>query len=419
MLELCIAKDVLSEILYENKTFKHALHAKCFSNNEYKKYKTIVSALVGCELRHHFLIKKVLSKLGVDLTSEERIVLSLAITNNHFLKRLPQKDVNEYLKGVFHEKYPLIVHVLDEKLSLFDYVEIEHRSIEFLSLKFNLPKWLLKNFIKEIGLSKTYRIAQTLSKPLNQTYRANPYNEKAKSILDNSKKILGQERYPSIYEVPRKLLREHPELNGEHLFRIDYHIKELIDEYQNELVGEVSVYAEQDDSLVLELLARSKNKLGVNVVCPNYEERTNLVRSVRLQKAKNIYVFKANDVTSMKTGISRKQELFYCFPESSSYSFINVYPDYIVRFRSNIIDGFVNKQKDALEKCSNFVCDGGSLIYLVDTMDYRETKEVTQCFLSSHPEFSLVKEKQMIPEKNHGSFLYYAILKLENQDGEN
>ena len=187
---------------------------------------------------------------------------------------------------------------------------------------------------------------------------------------------------------------------------------------QNSLLEEVCVYSDEDDSLPLEELARSKNRIGINVVCPTYEERTKLVRSIRLQKAKNINVFKANDILSMKTGISRKSELFYCFPKSSSYALINKYPDYVVRFRNTLIDGFIENQKKALHNCAEFICDGGELVYIVNTLNQRETKEVVDAFLQSHQSFVLVKDEQIIPDKKNNLFLYWAILKLEKKNVE-
>lgn len=413
MVELLVSKNVLSEILYENKTFKHALNDQCFSKKEYVSYKKVVSGLVGCELRHHFLFKKVLDKTHLEFNLDERTYLYLALANNHYLKALDIKEVNKYLEDLFNEKYSQIEKILTPEYSLFDYLDVDKKSFDYLSIRYNLPKWLLKAWSKEIGLSKTYRVIRELAKPANLTYRLNPYNEHAKDLLDKHKNIFGKKVCYEVVEIPRKLLRENHDLKGDHLFEIDYHLKQLVDEVQSELLEEVCIYSDEDDSLVLEELARSKHKLGVNVVCPSYEERTKLVRSIRNQKAKNINVFKADDVVSMKTGISRRTELFYCFPKSSSYTLINKYPDYIVRFRNTSIDEFVNNQKKALNNCAEFICDGGELIYLVNTLNYRETKGIIDSFLQSHPSFKLIKVNQIIPDKTSSTFLYYAVLRSE------
>lgn len=83
-----------------------------------------------------------------------------------------------------------------------------------------------------------------------------------------------------------------------------------------------------------------------------------------------------------------------------------------------MIDQFVINQQEALEKCAEFICDGGELIYVVNTLDHRETKDIVYRFLQMHTSFTLVKEKQILPEKTSGSFLYYAVLKLENKSVE-
>ncbi len=418
MTELLVSKNVLSDILYENKTFKRSLNDQCFSKKEYSQYKKVVSGLVGCELRHHFLFKKVLDKLHIELTLDERTYLYLALANNHYLRALNIGEINKFIEDLFKEKFSNVRELLSSEFSLFDYVNINKKSFDFLSIRFNLPKWLLKAWVKEIGLSKTYRVIHHLSRPSNTTYRVNPFNEYAKEILNKNKDVLSNEILEQVVEIPRKVLQQRPELKGEVLFEIDPNLKRIVDQIQNALIQEVCIYSDEDDSLPLEELARSHKNLGINVVCPTYEERTKLVRSVRLQKAKNINVFKANDVLTMKTGISRKTELFYCYPRSSSYALINKYPDYIVRFRNTSIDAFVENQKKALHDCSEFICDGGDLVYIVNTLNHKETKGVVEAFLQSHPSFILVKDEQIIPDKRLNSFLYCAVLRLKKKNVE-
>ena len=417
MTELLVAKNVLSDILYENKTFKHSLSDHCFSKKEYQSYQKVVSGLVGCELRHHFLLKKVLDRLHINPTLDERTFLYLALANNHFLKALNIKEVNKYLEDIYGEKYAEIEFILKPEVSLFDFLDINKKSFDYISIRFNMPKWLLKSWAKEVGLSKTYRILHSLSIPNQLSYRLNPYNSHYKDVLDMHKNVLGEEIYPDIVSLHRKVVQKNNELKGDHLFEIDVNLKKLVDETQSQLLEEACIYSGEDDSLPLEFLARSK-KIGVNVVCPNFEERARLVRAVRLQKGKNMNVFKANDVVSMKTGISRQTELFYCYPKSSSFAYINKYPDYIVRFRNTSIDAFVANQKKALNDCAEFICNHGELIYIVNTLNRRETSDVIEAFLQSHPSFVLLKQSQIVPDKNNNSFLYYAVLKLENKDAE-
>ena len=163
MIELLVCKDVLSEILYENKTFKRALSDQCFSKKEHSNIRRTVSALVGCELRHHFLVKKVLDKLNLELTLDQRTFLYLALANNHFLKALDIKSVNSQIEEVFGELYGKVEPLLDPNLNLFEYLNINKKSFDYISIRFNLPKWLLKSWAKEIGLSKTYRIIHQLN----------------------------------------------------------------------------------------------------------------------------------------------------------------------------------------------------------------------------------------------------------------
>ena len=293
MVELLVSKNVLSDILYENKTFKRALSDQCFSKKEHSDIRRAVSGLVGCELRHHFLFKKVLDKLHIELTLDERTFLYLALANNHFLKALNIKAVNDHLKDVFKEKFEQVEFLLSPELNLFDYVDINKKSFDYISIRFNLPKWLLKSWAKEIGLSKTYRIIHFLSKPMGQCYRLNPYNDHAKALLEKNKDVLGQEIYPGVVSLSHKTIQQHQELKGEHLIEMDYHIKQMVDQVQSQLIEEVCVYSDEDDSLPLELLARGKDKLGINVVCPHMKKEQSLFVQFVYKKRKTLMFLRA------------------------------------------------------------------------------------------------------------------------------
>ena len=84
------------------------------------------------------------------------------------------------------------------------------------------------------------------------------------------------------------------------------------------------------------------------------------------------------------------------------------------------------KMADQLMECSGnpevfgtlnkYVKDGGVLVYSTCTIEQIENEGVTERFLENHPEFTLLKEKQMIPGVDGGDGFYIAMLQKEKHE---
>lgn len=73
-------------------------------------------------------------------------------------------------------------------------------------------------------------------------------------------------------------------------------------------------------------------------------------------------------------------------------------------------------QKEILSVVHAYVKPGGKLLYSTCTIHRAENEENTNWFLKEHPEFALVKEKQMIPGVDGGDGFYIAMFQKENHE---
>lgn len=73
-------------------------------------------------------------------------------------------------------------------------------------------------------------------------------------------------------------------------------------------------------------------------------------------------------------------------------------------------------QREMLSVVNNYVKPGGKLLYSTCTIHKAENEENTAWFLKNHPEFKLVKEKQMLPGIDGGDGFYIAMLVKENHE---
>ena len=76
----------------------------------------------------------------------------------------------------------------------------------------------------------------------------------------------------------------------------------------------------------------------------------------------------------------------------------------------------VQLQRKMLSVVHEYVKPGGKLLYSTCTIHKAENEKNTAWFLKNHPEFTLVKEKQMLPGIDGGDGFYIAMLIKENHD---
>ena len=76
----------------------------------------------------------------------------------------------------------------------------------------------------------------------------------------------------------------------------------------------------------------------------------------------------------------------------------------------------VKLQREMLSVVNSYVKAGGKLLYSTCTIHKDENEGNTAWFLKNHPDFRLVKEKQMLPGVDGGDGFYIAMLVKENHE---
>lgn len=416
MIELTLANRVLVQVIDNDINFKKSL--KNVLNVETRKYSAIVSALAGCELRHHLLFEKLLKSFDVELTNEEQHLVSLGLANAYFIKKLPNEKVIEYVKDCLKDKF---VKKIEDAFffdgSISDILGLDKNTLDYVSIRFNTPSWLIKMWNKHFGVSNSFKILKANTQPGKIYVRVNPFVDKHPSLFDTNIFEPTDVQDVYLYKGNQPFKKTEACLSN-CVFAINKEIVRLFDKYLDPMTNEYCMYSYSDDSLVEEIIARSKKEKGIYLAVPDYFARPKIFGRIKSKELRNISMFSYKDKFSLQANISRKQELIIVNPISSSFDKARMYPDYLLHFKQESMDQILKAQRNALEELKEYLVHSGMFIYIVDTMNKKEGTLLIRSFLEAHKDMELVEEKQYLTGDESDCGMYYAVMKMKINEND-
>ena len=413
-----LAKDILTKITVENIPFSLALkQAFKHDNSVSKEDRSVVSAVVGCALRHYIVMERLLKDAYPNIESEGLAALLIAFSNALFIKKIAQDECNVLAQSFLKEEdtpfTDFVAPYLEEKKLVPE--DIEVGSFEFLSYRYNTPISVIKMWNKQFGNIITSRILKANSKPAPAVLRINntkisdeaffnQYPEFEKTDVPGIALFQGEGRFKNSEAYAKQLVNA-----------ISPAFKEMLDEGDLDLLRGFAVYSEYPNDLLTELLCRYESLNNIEYVAGSYSAFINAKNVVAKANNKGVNVYEAG-ASSIVTCISKPVHTFLVMPDSSRLNLLQVLPDYFLRFDINKLDELLANQGKALEEASSQVEDGGYLLYMVDTISKKECMGVVNEFVRNHPEFTFFKDKLYFPYKKFGGSYYFAVLKKGAND---
>ena len=101
MTELEVTKSILEKIILEDVPFAVAMRNGFKKNNVANASRGNISALLGCELRHHFLLDNLIERYFDKPSFEDTVYLRFYVANRLFLHRYKSDEI-----------YPLVIKTL-------------------------------------------------------------------------------------------------------------------------------------------------------------------------------------------------------------------------------------------------------------------------------------------------------------------
>ena len=404
------SKTVLLKLVNEDVPFTIALKNTFKKNNFDAVEKSNVAALVGCELRHHYIFDNLINRFFEGVEFEKTVYLRFTLANGLFLKRFPEKELVALAEQDLDKEQIYALYKFVKSTNEIIPNELDKSSPEYLSYRYNTPAWIIRMWQKQYGKGVVFK-----------TLKVN-YRQSVPSIRVNEKKIDIDEflaKHPDFSKAPvdnmiiyqgRGSPKKLPEFDNGSLYFMKMATKVLLDSLDLDVLKGIAIYTEVPNNIYLDLLTRfgeeAKADLVINNTSCYYETKRNLEK---LGKHR-MFIYEA-EYTSLLTCLSKKVHTMICMPKSSTFDLFRSTPDYFLRIKQEGLDELIANESACLAECSKYVEDGGELVYMIPTLSRKESNNIIAKFLVDNKDFELIEERQFFPFEVYDSCLYSARLK--------
>lgn len=379
---------------------------KQLDENFHNVYRKSVLGVVENIYFLDYVINKFSSTKTKKMQTEILITLRLAIYQIFFLENSKEfiivNESVEYIKKKIDIKASKFVNAIlrniirnkDQLLTDIEKLDNVNTRIEYLSIKYSYPNWLIKKFIDQFGMEK---IEEILLKN----------NEEAKlNIRVNTSKISRDELKNSLEEKGIKCVDckiAHKGMVLENIVNL-----ERLDEYKNGLFSiqsESSMLVGQilnpkENSLIIDVCAapggktmdasERLNNTGTVISRDLYEHKVKLIKNdIKRLNLKNINA-EVFDASIFDSKLENKAD--YCIVDvpCSGLGIIRRKPE--IKYNRQEIDSsnLFDIQYKILENASKYLKVDGELVYSTCTTDKKENIEVINYFLEQNKNFKLI-----------------------------
>ena len=404
-----VSHSCLMDILYKEIPFKLAIENTCNKNTVFREDRKNLTNLVGCSLRHFYIFDNIVSRLGKTFSDEQKTALYLYLSNHLFVPIISNKDMDAFLKQfeIAQEDINKINELTVEKSKLIP-DNVSNDSVEYLHYRFNVPKWVLKMWMKHFK-GYTYKIVKSINRPANHYLIKNNYK------MSNQELEMHKDIVPSaaegLYNYQGNVgpLRHTLIKSGKMVLitPAEYYLYSKLD---LDVLRKIALYSEVQNNLPYHLEAMLSNQYSMDIIAGTPEAYYPVKKELETRNLNKVNLYQTGH-TSIITCLSEKVHTFFVMPANTNFDELRRSPDYFNRIKQDALDGFIANQKLALHDASEFVEDGGELVYVVTTMNKKETVQIADDFIKNHPDFTLVEQKQFLPFDKYDSTYYFAIFR--------
>ena len=409
MVEVRFAAKIVHLVIFEGRTYLDAIDEIFPDERKIFQSSNLSVALAKEAIRHFYLYENIINELKIDLNSKQKSLVYVALSDIFYTKLLNTNNLISFLQGeIPADEFKKLLPLLKRKEPLEEMISFGKDTNFYYATKYNVPIWLAHMWRKHFGDELTKDFLESSLKHNLQHYVANTFKSSTERLLLKCPDFSSPFEDSLIYKG-NKRYQLTPEFKNDEYIDVKMGFKNIIDNLYNPF-DEVLLYSGYDDDFVKTEIIKTNGKQGLNVVVPSLNKRAELMRFIRVNDIHNVNLFEANDIYAMKAGVSYKVDTVIVFPKSTRFDIISKYPDFLLHFDRDDIDEILAGEKKALELCYDYVNEDGTLVYIVNTFNKKESKLIIEEFLANHPDFVLDREEQLIPTHPFETTMYYAFM---------
>jgi 16S rRNA (cytosine967-C5)-methyltransferase len=296
-----------------------------------------------------------------------------------------------------------VLRNIDRERERIPYPEPEEHPIEFISVRYSHPAWLVKRWIERYGFDKTIELCRLNNEAPPFTIRANRLKIKREELKELLKKDIDSIEDCSVSSNGLILkgvsnISENPAFR-EGLFYVQDEAAQMISQILDpktderildacaapggkatdiaELIGNKGVVVALDISKNgVALIKENCERLGTSIVKPYLKDAAKDISDIAKEKFDKILI----DAPCSGIGVLRR------------------HPEGKWQKKEELIIDSQKVQKRLIENLSGCLKDGGALVYSTCSTENEENDDVVEDFLNNHPEFKVDDIKQYLPE---------------------
>ena len=411
------ASKIINDVFKNNLSFKTACRV-AFKKEENPQIKQDVISVVGCALRHYYVFKELAIRQYPEISDEAFLVLSLGLANHLFAKKFEETSFNKYVENESGLSGAVdFINSFNDPKALIPQ-DIEYESKKFLSLRYNLPMWIVNLWIKNLG--KPFFIKKLFhslsSKNLNSALRINTNNISDEEFYKKYQNFGPYSlEHVAICNDENANVKGHFAVRNGDAFTYPLGYTLMCKDLDIDPMRGIAIFNGCSNHLLKELCAILGPGFKADVLCGNQAVLMEAESLKKIYRLNSISLFECPH-TAMLTCISKPVHTMFVSPENSHFQSLIDTPEYFLRCKQEDLDKYIAIEKESLLEASKQVELGGDLVYFVPTLCKNETKRVIHAFLNEHSEFTLVNEKQLFPFDPYKSLMYFAILRKEKNN---
>mgnify|MGYP002576633034 CR=1 FL=1 len=285
--------------------------------------------------------------------------------------------------------------------------------VKRLAINYAYPEWIVKLIGKQFGIKHAYKSIASSRRSINLTLNCNTFITDAEKVLLNNEQLFEKGKLASntLRYIGKDKLININEFKKNQIFVEEEVSQMLVEKLDLEVGDEVLLSNDDRGSVALDVAMHMHDVGNVHVACASLYDVSMVNNIANRFKIHSLDVFQS-DVSLLLTHVAHNScDKILMIPESSSFGLVRRKPAVLLTLNRDDLDSIIQKQKDDLEEMSNFLKDGGILIYAVYTYNKKESSNIIAEFLQAHENFTLLEEKQIFAYEVPSDGVYYAKLK--------